>query len=82
MADLDRPRLRPYAIAKLGEDHPPAAGAIQVIRDGKGLVVYSPLDLTTGLLGANTWGVLGYEPASARAFVRNLVLNTRAHPAQ
>lgn len=81
MADLDHPRLRPYAIAKLGDDQLPAAYAVQVIRFGKGTVVYSPLDLTTGLLGANTWGVLGYEPGFARAFVRNLLLSTRAHPA-
>lgn len=81
MADLDRVRLRPFAIMKLGDDQPPAAYAIHVIHSGKGMVVYSPLDLTTGLLGANTWGVLGYEPGFARAFVRNLLFSTRAHSA-
>jgi uncharacterized protein DUF4159 len=48
---------------------------------GKGRILFSRMDLTTGLLGANTWGVLGYDPSFARAFVRNLLIDTRAHAA-
>jgi hypothetical protein len=42
-----------------------------------GYIVFSPLDLTTGLLATNTWGILGYAPPSCETFLRNLFLWTR-----
>lgn len=66
-------RLRPYARDRLGR----LAPQIQLYRLGKGYIVFSPLDLTSGLLGTNTWGILGYEPASAQTFAKNLVLWAR-----
>jgi hypothetical protein len=62
-------RLRPYAIERLGKVAPP----MQLLKLGKGYVVFSALDLTGGLLGTRTWGVLGYQPASVEKFVRNLI---------
>jgi hypothetical protein len=41
---------------------------------GKGRVIYSSLDLTSGLLGTNTWSILGYKPAYAQSFVKNVML--------
>ena len=32
------------------------------------------LDLTEGLLAANTWGILGFEPTYAQQLAKNLVL--------
>lgn len=52
----------------------PRGSAIHVIRAGQGAVVLSYIDLTTGLLGVQTWGVNGYDPASAEQLVRNVVL--------
>ncbi|HEX2973597.1 MAG TPA: DUF4159 domain-containing protein [Tepidisphaeraceae bacterium] len=49
---------------------------IQILPHGKGAVIYSALDLTTGLLGTNTWGLAGYQPAYAQSFLRNVVLWT------
>ncbi len=37
-------------------------------------VIYSPLDLSTGLLGTPAYGVLGYDPDSALKILRNLLL--------
>jgi hypothetical protein len=41
-------------------------------------VIFSALDLSSGLLGTSTWGVLGYLPEYSEALVRNLVLTTAA----
>ena len=71
------PRLRPYTAEAL-KDGVPDLG---VIRAGKGSVILSPLDLTTGLAGANTWGVAGYDLPTATALVRNALLWAHAQPA-
>jgi hypothetical protein len=47
---------------------------VQILSSGKGHVIYSTLDLTSGLLGTNTWGIRGYQPAYAQSFIRNVVL--------
>lgn len=70
LANASPVRLRAYAIDRLGQVAPP----IRLIKVGKGQVVFSALDLTSGLLGTNTWGIAGYEPVSAQKFARNLVL--------
>lgn len=62
-------RLRPYAADKLGR----AAPSVAWLRSGAGYVIFTPLDLTSGLLGTNTWGIVGYDHASCERFVRNLV---------
>jgi len=62
-------RLRPFSVARPGN----AAPRIQLLSFGKGYVVFSPLDLTNALLGTNTWGIDGYQPASAQAFLKNLI---------
>jgi hypothetical protein len=33
-------------------------------------IIFSPDDLTSGFLGTNTWGVLGYSPDTSRQIVR------------
>jgi hypothetical protein len=63
-------RLRPFSVSRQGAV---AASQIQLLSLGKGYVVFSPLDLTNALLGTNTWGVDGYQPASAQAFLKNLI---------
>ena len=39
-------------------------------------VIVTDLDLTTGLLGAHTWGIVGYHPDYARSLVKNIILWT------
>jgi hypothetical protein len=48
---------------------------LQYLTEGKGLVIYSTVDVTTGLLGINTWGINGYEPETAYNLVRNVLLS-------
>jgi hypothetical protein len=68
--DLRSMRLRPFASEKLNVRTVPLEG----LHAGQGWVIFSPLDLTSGLLGTQEWGILGYDPAYASALVRNAVL--------
>jgi hypothetical protein len=67
MEDLSRPLVRSYASGK-------TPARIEMLVSGKGKVLFSSLDLTTGLLGTNTWGILGYQPAYAQKLMKNIVL--------
>lgn len=69
LANASPIRLRGYAIERLGQ----VAPAIRLLKVGSGHVIFSALDLTSGLLGTNTWGIVGYEPVSAERFARNVV---------
>jgi hypothetical protein len=50
------------------------SGRLDSFRFGKGAVIYNPLDIESGLLGTNTWGILGFEPAYASSLMKNIVL--------
>ncbi len=73
MDDLAEPRLRPFAQDALRDE---AAGQPLLLRAGKGHVVRAPLDVTSGLLGTGTWGILGYAPGYAQALVKNVIFWT------
>ena len=70
MDGLAKPQLRPYAERKLGR----AAARVEMLTSGSGRVIFSPVDTTFGLLGTNTWGVLGYKPAYAQGLLKNVIL--------
>jgi hypothetical protein len=70
MQDVGTPQLRPYVKVK----SPGVAGRLEVLSAGKGTVIVSPLDLTTGMLGANTWGVHGFAPAYSSTLMKNVLL--------
>ena len=44
---------------------------------GKGRIIYSPIDITTGLLGARTLGIPGYQPESACRLVTSIIQQGR-----
>ena len=41
-----------------------------------GAVIVASLDLTSGLLGVKTWGILGFDPDFATSFTKNLIFWT------
>jgi hypothetical protein len=41
---------------------------------GRPAILFSQLDVTSGLLGTETWGIAGYRPGVAQRIARNLVL--------
>ena len=63
-------RLRPDAAERAGTPSLP----IQSLVVGRGRVLFSPVDLTTGMLGTNTFGVDGYTPEAVDALVNNVLL--------
>jgi hypothetical protein len=70
MDDLSKPLVRSYVKSKgFG-----TSGRLDSFRFGKGAVIYNPLDIESGLLGTNTWGILGFEPAYASSLMKNIVL--------
>ena len=54
MADVSQPLLRRYASEVLKDKVP----QIEAVYAGKGTVLISRLDITSGLLGTGTWGIL------------------------
>ena len=72
MEDLSKPRLRRFTIESLGRD----VGLPEELHFGRGHILATPLDITTGLLGTGTWGILGYEPDYAQSLLKNAILWT------
>jgi len=70
MDDLTKPRTRLYTRGQ-GRG---GGGRIDALTAGRGKVILSPLDLTTGLLGSNVWGVLGFEKDYAMRLTKNVIL--------
>jgi len=70
MEDIGQAVLRPYAEQKLGK----GAGRLEQIQIGKGRIIISGIDFSSGLVGSNSWGIIGYEPAYAMKLVKNLVI--------
>jgi hypothetical protein len=70
MDDLSRTRLRTFAVEALGS----GGGALQELAAGRGHIITTRLDITTGLLGTQTWGIRGYDPDYAQRLVKNVIL--------
>jgi hypothetical protein len=70
--DLTKPRLRQFTVPNKVDEAAPILG----FAAGKGHVIYTPVDVTSGLLGTRTWGIHGLHPDYAPAFVKNLILWT------
>ncbi len=69
MAPVDG-RLRPFAAERAGVHREP----LRSLTLGRGLVLFSPLDVTSGLLDTNAWPIDGYDPADAYGWARNALL--------
>src|SRR6185436_20663423 len=70
MEEIGQAILRPYAEQKLGK----GAGKLEQMQMGKGRVIISGIDFSSGLVGSNSWGIVGYEPGYALKLVKNLVI--------
>jgi hypothetical protein len=69
-SDVPANPLRLYALDQLRSPAARFKGAPV----GNGRIIFTPLDITSGLLGTNTWGILGYLPEYSETVVRNLVM--------
>jgi hypothetical protein len=72
MQDLSHPHVRQYS-----EQEPGFMLTLPgLFSFGYGHVIYSRLDLTSGLLGTGTWGINGYTADYSTAFMQNVLLWT------
>ena len=67
MADVRRPKYRPFAAGRQG-NRPGLYG----FRAGRGQVILTTLDITSGLLHTGSWGIYGYDPTYCEALVQNI----------
>ena len=70
MTRLDQPILRSGMLDSLIE------ASLKIFSFGKGHVIISRLDLSSGWLGLGTLGIQGYDTEYAREFAKNLILWT------
>lgn len=68
---------RSYYVAKMGFRKRPEL--LGVKKNGRWVVIFSQQDMTSGLLGTNTWGILGYAPQTAVNLTRNVLSYAAAH---
>ena len=68
---------RKFYTAREGIKNTPEMLGLKV--HGRWVILFSQDDITSGLLGTNTWGILGYAPASAQALARNIICYAIAH---
>jgi hypothetical protein len=71
MTDVSTPSVRQFVRAQDISDWTP-----QMLRSGKGHVILLPLDMISGLLGCDAWGIAGYKPEYSLALLKNIVLWT------
>jgi hypothetical protein len=72
LADAGDLELRKAAVKVLGKSRAPTPKGIE--SNGKIRVFYSPIDLSTGMVGQPIDGVAGYSPESATDLMRSIVL--------
>lgn len=73
MEDCTRRAVRQTVLDKLGRE---GSKFPALLTSGKGAVIYTQLDVTSGLLGTNTLGVVGYESNYAMKLLKNVVIWT------
>jgi hypothetical protein len=64
---------RKFAVLKMKE-RVLKARILAVTVNARHVILFSPEDLTSGLLGTDTWGIRGYASDSAAHLARNLLL--------
>jgi hypothetical protein len=69
MTDVSNPQVRQFVRAQDINDWMPL-----MLRAGKGHVILLPLDMISGLLGCDAWGIAGYKPDYSLALLKNIVL--------
>jgi hypothetical protein len=70
MSDVSTPQVRQFVRSYTDvTDWRPS-----IIKSGSGAIVILPLDMTSGLLGLDTWGIAGYQPDYSLELMKNLVL--------
>jgi hypothetical protein len=70
---LGEVKFRKFGTLALGKGVT-AAAVDEIAVDGKVRVLFSQWDYSSGLLGTNTWGIVGYGPETSEVLASNLVV--------
>jgi hypothetical protein len=70
--DVTKAEYRSFYWLKVGNRTVPQLKGVEM--NGRYAIIFSGEDITSGLLGTNTYGILGYSPAGATALARNILL--------
>jgi hypothetical protein len=76
MDNVLTPGLRPETERKIG-----AGQRLKILNHGKGVLIFSPLDVSTALVNVQSPGVIGYQPLYAESLAKNIVLWAHARDA-
>lgn len=49
-----------------------------LVHHGRYVIIFSPYDISSGLIGTHAWGINGYAPAAARKLLMNMLLYAAA----
>ncbi len=74
---INKVQYRKFFVTRYGLKNAPRL--LGVKQGNRWVIVFSPWDVTSGLLGTNTWGIAGYAPQSAQAIAGNIMLYAIAH---
>jgi len=72
MTDVSHPEVRQYvrSYTDISDWRP------SISREGNGAIIILPLDMISGLLGEDDWGIAGYQPEYALQLMKNIILWT------
>jgi Domain of unknown function (DUF4159) len=70
--NLPKARIRRYTAEQLGDETP----QVQYLMAGNGMVIFSDLDISTGLVGSGNYGIVGYTPTYSQSLMKNVILWT------
>ncbi len=68
----DKINYRTFAAHPDGNEQTPRLEGVTL--NGRCAIIFSADDITSGLLGTDTWGIAGYTPRSAQALTRNIIM--------
>jgi hypothetical protein len=72
-AKLDQTEFRKFGNLRL--QHRVTSPALEsIVTAGRTRVIFSDWDVASGFLGTNTWGIMGYAPATSEILGRNIIL--------
>ncbi|MBN1555912.1 MAG: DUF4159 domain-containing protein [Phycisphaerae bacterium] len=76
---MDRFRYRKATAAAMSEEQKSAPRLEAIYQNGRPVVIFSPDDITAGIVGYPLWGIKGLHPTTARALMTSLLLQLGNH---
>jgi hypothetical protein len=69
---LPQAQYRVFFLRRHGYLHKPVLYGLR--RHGRWMIIFSPYNIATGLIGSHAWGVMGYSPQTANPLLLDMLL--------